>query len=571
MKTKLVCPQCQATMSVVSGIDTEVKCPLCRVPMQPEDSGGPPKEPGQAAKPSFPSIKVARPVGDFTRTGDVGRGKPATPSQTKPPPTGATTITKTATPVSINLPDQAGATAETSEQAEKILASARRQAEELANDVISRADQEAQEILNTADQQVQPRGEKLIREAEEKAARIVADSKRKAEEEAAGAARTIRRKAEEEAKSTLDKAQREAMSRKIKITQAQKELDAANKNLESEKQKVAASREEEKKERQRQQEEMNKQREELRKQQEQMRRQREELQEQEKQMRERRQTLQKQQEAARQQELDMDKKKKELDKQLGEAKKKAAEIIAEAEDKARKIKGETRSGTPASVSETAVKTGETRTAEQPEPDRKTVAETEKASEPETADKATMRRHKARMDGYARREAKFITAGISLGMIVLIYCLAVLFLVKNLDSTVRMMTYGVIVLDLLMVGWLTMLIRSHYVKGNEAIKAHRERNAVRRETNQVSAGVKPRTTRKKIGVEAAAKDRKPFVKPSQLGQLKNKPNDKPSNSTAASPGDRKSGTRTGTDKFAALNNKKKSGKQHRNKQPPRPRP
>ncbi len=463
MKIKFSCPQCDAKMSVARGVD-EVQCPICRVAMVPdsepeaemEESPEPPTADGEGRK-SFPSIKVAKPISSkFMRSSGL---EDRMAQRQKTDPSSVTTITKTATPVSIPAAKKGDgdqiSEAEAEEKSREIIASARRQAEALARDLIDRAEEEAQGILIAADEEVQPRIEARLKEAGQKAEKMVEEGRRKAEEEA--------RKIVDQAKADAE-SKREEMAGKIREEiagqmrekseklgrQAEEKLAAATRQAEE---KLAAAT--------RQAGEM---REKATRQAGEMRekatRQAEEIKE----------AARKASEEEKRKAVDEARKSalKEAGKKLEEQQRKAAgeaeKIVEEARRKAREIdrdRGQTAAGA----------------ADQPGDGSAAAASPGKDDE---AAKDEIRERKRQMDGYAKREAKFIMAGMSLGMLVLLYCLGVLALVDNLDSTLRTLTYGLVLIDLAMVAWLTMLIRGHYKKGNEALQAQRQRTRSRRE-------------------------------------------------------------------------------------------
>lgn len=118
-------------------------------------------------------------------------------------------------------------------------------------------------------------------------------------------------------------------------------------------------------------------------------------------------------------------------------------------------------------------------------------EKEQTENQEKISKEQLRERKKQMDGYAKRESLFIMAGITLCMLVFLYCGGILVMIQELPPAIGLFTYGMIGIDFVIVVWLSIIIYDNYKKGSEAIKAHRERELKRRQQKSVDSQKKTR--------------------------------------------------------------------------------
>lgn len=487
MGIKYVCPECGASMALGAKV-ANVKCPVCRIPMTPAeaaeasgnqappsaDAGG--REPPQTAstKPGGTSARTA--VGKAIR--DAARIKVAKPVEKTPhkasSDTGARRLS-TATPVReafekrpADTPRQADMHV-AGEAVERIIEAARKEAEQLTRRLQDQAERQSERIVQAA----QADAEKILSEAREKAKTEVAAYR---ERTLAQADNEIREYTQEQRQQADNEIRQYTQARRETAEQdAQELIESARRQSEQTAKEIIEGADMKNQEADR-----NKQ------------------------------------DAARQAEATRKDADKAAEKIRGDARAKADDdsraAIRKAEEEARKIIDDARQRA-GELQEQARKAASETTA-RAEADAAKIAETAKAGidgkpadkkKPETADNGEpsaqpaaandtaesmpseqddIQATKAKINIYAKREAKFIMAGMSFSMLILLYCVVLLTTSRDhLDNVVETLTYVVVLINILVFAMLFWIVRGHYRDGKQAVRLHKERMKAKTEAQK----------------------------------------------------------------------------------------
>lgn len=175
---------------------------------------------------------------------------------------------------------------------------------------------------------------------------------------------------------------------------------------------------------------------------------------------------------------------KTADKIKNEARETAEKIKAEAQGEANKLKSEAQESR--AQAQKALQDAEKRAAALDEKTKKSsaagaknTAEERRKPEPQKAEQPAVGAvQKKEINAHLKREARFLLAGISFSLVVLLFCF-ILVTQANLGGALRMMTYVVIIFNCALFGVLSWIIWGHYREGKAAMERHKKRQADKR--------------------------------------------------------------------------------------------
>lgn len=149
-----------------------------------------------------------------------------------------------------------------------------------------------------------------------------------------------------------------------------------------------------------------------------------------------------------------------LKKEAAENRAKAQKTLQDAEKQADKLKQQTKKSAGASKQQNTTQKNHKR-------------EPQKAGQPVVGAV-----QKKEINVHLKREARFLLAGISFSLVILLFCF-LLVTQADLGGAFRMMTYVVIILDCALFGSLSWIVWGHYKAGKDAMERHKKRQAEQR--------------------------------------------------------------------------------------------